>query len=382
MVTEVQKQDGKQLTVLSLESFYEEEDDGPLMEQHFDIDLKDESYIIVYTGRRGGGKTTAMSFFASKCMALYDTRVLSNYPIEFMLCRVVNGVKRYYTRKSEPLDLFKLLCFDNDYRNCLICIDEAPDIISHMAAQTWKNRLLNVFVRQLRKNRNSLFMAAQDFQLIDKSLRWQVDIEIECKDAKKEYGNSGITRGSVILLRWLDNSGMWTGKTWQEQLNYAKAFHIFDEDAAAADRTTLHAQPLWGDATHKPVFDTYFQQDIWESLKKVDMHLSSYKVGDKANSDNTDKFPVSPRVLKDACSFIDEVLQHIGPEGQPAVYQKDFYRNLGAVSDTDKNNLGKKLSEFNIQRGGEGSKRFYHFGEFNIEAFKAYVQSQTPKDAS
>jgi hypothetical protein len=372
-----EKKDERQLTVLPLEGFYEDEDAPAHGEQHFDIDIKGESYIIVFTGRRGGGKTTCMSFFAAKCMALYDLRVLSNYPIEFMLCRNVKGVDKFYIRKSEPLDLFKLLCFDNDYRNCLICIDEAPDIISHMAAQTWKNRLLNIFVRQLRKNNNSLFLCAQDFQLIDKSLRWQVDIEIQCKDAKKTFGNPGLTRGSVILLRWLDNSGMWTGQTWQEKQMFAKIFHDYDEDNAAADNTILHAQPLWGDDTHKPVFDTYYQQDIWESLKKVDMHLSSYKVGGSDNSE--DRFPVSPRVLQRAYEQINGILQNISPEAQPAMYQKDFYRNLGALTEADKNNLGKKLSEFNIQRGGEGSKRFYHFGEFDLEAFKAYVEFQARK---
>jgi hypothetical protein len=48
-----------------------------------------------------------------------------------------------------------------------------------MSAMTWKNRLLNIFIRQLRKNHNSLFLAAQDFMLIDKSMLWQIDVEIQ-----------------------------------------------------------------------------------------------------------------------------------------------------------------------------------------------------------
>jgi len=208
MVTEtkIDKVDKRKLTVLSVNEFIDN-DDEPVSAstgRRDVIDVRSDSYILCFTGRRGGGKTTAMSFFGAKCMALWNMRVLSNYPIDFMLCREVNGVKRYYPRHSEPLDLYKLLCFDNDYKNCIICIDEAPDIISHMAASSWKNRLLAIFVRQLRKNNNSLMLCAQDFGLIDKSMRWQVDIEVQCVDAKKQYGNEKLRRGSIILMRcWI-----------------------------------------------------------------------------------------------------------------------------------------------------------------------------------
>jgi hypothetical protein len=301
-------------------------------------------------------------------------RVLSNYPIEFMLCLTVNGEKRYIHKSSEPLDLYRLLCFDNDYKNCIIVIDEAPDIISHMAASSWKNRLLAIFVRQLRKNNNSLMLCAQDFNLIDKSMRWQVDIEVQCSDAKKQYGNDDLRRGSIILLRWLDNSGMWTGKSWQQQVAENKAYHIWDESNGATDETTLHSEGLWGDKKHKAVFDTYYQQDIWESLRKVDMHLSSYAVGDRAKDGALDKFPVSSKTLSAALSYIDDIYAHI-PGGNAQVRQKDFYRSLGALSDADKNNLGRHLSDFAIGRGGEGSERVYSFDGFDIEQFRDYVHA-------
>jgi hypothetical protein len=378
MTIAVKEDKSKQLTVISLEQFYEEDDDDNKLGsgQHFDVDVQHESYIICFTGRRGGGKTTCMSYFGAKAMALYNMRVLSNYPIEFMLCRTVNGVKKYYRKCSEPLDLYKLLCFDADYKNCMILLDEAPDIVSHMASSSWKNRLLAIFVRQLRKNNNSLMLCAQDFALIDKSLRWQVDIEIQCADAGKQYGNNNVKRGSIILLRWLDSSGMWTGKTWSQQLAENKAFHVYDEDNNATDSTKLYAEPLWGDKKHKAVFDTYFQQDVWESLKKVDMHLSVYSVGDKANTAAADKFPVSSKTLSAALSFILDVVSHVGA-ANAVVLQKDFFRSLGALSDADKNNLGRKLSDFNVGRAGEGSQRLYSFENFDIDSFRTYVESRS-----
>jgi hypothetical protein len=385
MVTEtkIDKVDKRKLTVLSVNEFIDN-DDEPVSAstgRRDVIDVRSDSYILCFTGRRGGGKTTAMSFFGAKCMALWNMRVLSNYPIDFMLCREVNGVKRYYPRHSEPLDLYKLLCFDNDYKNCIICIDEAPDIISHMAASSWKNRLLAIFVRQLRKNNNSLMLCAQDFGLIDKSMRWQVDIEVQCVDAKKQYGNEKIRRGSIILMRWLDCSGMWTGKSWQQDIAENKAFHRYDPNAGATCTSHLYAQPLWGDKGHKAVFDTYYQQDIWESLRKVDMHLSSYSVGDKAKDGVVDKFPVSSKTLVAAMTYIDDVYAHI-PGGNAQVRQKDFFRSLGALSDADKNNLGRHLSDFAIGRGGEGSERVYSFDGFDIEQFRDYVKAHAGEDVS
>ena len=280
-------EDKRPLTVINSVSFMDDFDGEPIDmnsgELSDSIDVAEESYIMVYTGRRGGGKTTTMSYAAAKCMALYHMRCLSNYPIEFMLCQNVHGQDTFRRCASEDLDLYKLLCFDKDYKNCLVVMDEAPDIISHMSSSTWKNRLLNIFTRQLRKNGNSLIMGAQDLMLIDKSMRWQVDIEVQAQDARKAMRNPDLTRGSVILLRWLDHSGVWTGQTTQDRLNYNKMYHMGGDDPMAADHTELHAHGLWGDKEHKPVFDTYFQQDVWESLMRVDMKLGSYHVGQDPN---------------------------------------------------------------------------------------------------
>ena len=58
--------------------------------------------------------------------------------------------------KSEPLDFVKLLSFNADYKNTLIVIDEAPDLISNMLSMSIKNRMISMFTRQLRKNHNSI----------------------------------------------------------------------------------------------------------------------------------------------------------------------------------------------------------------------------------
>jgi hypothetical protein len=332
---------------------------------YHDICLDVDSYIFVFTGRRGGGKTTSMTDEAAKAMVIYPRmRLLSNYPIEFKVI-YLNGQVRHI--KSEDLDLYKLLCFDDEYHECLICIDEAPDIISHMAAMTWKNRLLNIFIRQLRKNRNSLMLGAQAFNLIDKSMRWQVDVLIECEDASRKYGWPADTRGELILQRWLDNSGMWTGQTWDQQQDYNRSRGIYED---VGEERELYPRFLWSDEKHgghKAVFDTYFQQDVWESLRKVDMNLDSYEVGDKTNpEDKGDMADGSTPFMR-----ASESLRNLLNNGASEIAQTQFWKSVGNISKKAKDSLAKRLSDCGLNGDvpKKNYQRMYDLTNFDMDAF-------------
>lgn len=331
------------------------------------MSLDQDSYITCFEGRRGGGKTTAMSFFVVRCVALYNSRVISNFPIEFMLRRHKPGGKTYLQHvKAEPLDFYKLICMDEEYKHVLICIDEAPDIISHMASLTWRNRLVAAFTRQLRKNYNSLFLAAQDFELIDKSMRWQVDLIIECKDASRTLGDdNGLERGEMLWLNVYDHSGQLTGMNTEDRLRRGMAPCVANME--------LFPRLMWGDDEHEAVFNSWYQIDILDSLRKVDLKMSSIKVGDRADADAGDRYPVSAKTLVSALRTIEMVFEEY-PDS-PNIYQKYFYQSLGALTEADKNNLGKKLSAYNVGRGGDGSERFYDFSQFNLELFRDYVNN-------
>ena len=337
---------------------------GSVVETYHDICLDVDSYIFVFSGRRGAGKTTSMTDEAGKAAVIYpEMRLLSNYPIEFDAMYIDGHVRHI---KAETLDLYKLLCFDDEYKNCLICIDEAPDIISHMAAMTWKNRLLNIFIRQLRKNRNSLMLGAQDFNLIDKSMRWQVDIRVECEDASRKYGWPANTRGELILQKWLDNSGMWTGQTWQDQEAMNKARGIWEE---AGELRELYPRFLWSDEKnggHRSVYDTYYMQDVWESLKKVDMHLDSYQVGTAKDEDKEDEETgASPRMV--AMNLMRKLV-HAGVKEMP---QKELWKSMGKMSASAKNALSRQLISAGLNNGlpTKGRDRMYGFESFDLEAF-------------
>jgi len=332
-----------------------------------DIDLSTDSYIFVYAGRRGAGKTTSMTDEAAKAAVIYPKmRLLSNYPIEFNV-RYLNGRLRHI--KSENLDLYKLLCFDDDYKDCLILIDEAPDIISHMASQTWKNRLLNIFIRQLRKNHNSLMMGAQEFTLIDKSMRWQVDIIVKCEDASRKNGWPSSERGKLIYQNWLDNSGMWTGQTYEEQEARNRSRGIWED---VGEPRELEPVFLWGDdkdGGHRAVFDTYFMQDVWESLRKVDVHLDSYKIGDTTKPEDIEDESTGNTPVMLAANLVRKLIH----SGAPKIAQKDFWASLGKLDSRTKNSLAQRLvaSGLNNRMPQEGRDRMYGLTTFDMDRFLA-----------
>ncbi len=180
-------------------------EDEPCTSDAHVIDFRDNSWVICFTGRRGGGKTSVMTHMIVLAACLDPTlKMVTNYPVEFYIRRSNNHLSHY---KSEMLDWYKLLTFDEDYKGCIIAIDEAADQINCMAAQTLKNRLVSAFVRQLRKNMNSLFMASQEFELIDRSMRWQTDIVCECQDTKQQQPGADLEKGECIYTEWQDNSG-------------------------------------------------------------------------------------------------------------------------------------------------------------------------------
>lgn len=321
------------------------------------VNFGEDSYICCFTGWRGAGKSTGMAFFGLKSVYLYNMRLVSNFDIA---CRInyMNGKSKII--HSEPLDLYKLLCFDEDYQNCLILIDEAPDIVSHLAAMTWKNRLLNIFIRQLRKNGNTLFLGAQQFELIDRSMRWQTDLVFNCADASRKYSNNNLGRGECVLISIFDNSGMTTGQSTQERINQARYTNQACDGSIV--KLALYPRCLWGDDAHKPVFDSWFQTDVWESLRKVDIKLSSYKVGNNSKEVEMDDI----QSLENAGNRVAQITD----SEEKRVFTDSFFNSLGSISDRDKQLISKRLAKAGIRKGQSGNgKRFYDFEGFDVERF-------------
>lgn len=335
----------------------------------YNVRLDKDSYIILFEGRRGAGKTTLMTFYVVRSVIKYNMRVVSNYPIEFMLRRHRPDGKTYLQHvKAEELDFEKLFLRDEDYKNLVICVDEAPDIISHMASLSWRNRLINAFVRQIRKNSNTLFMAAQNENWIDKSMRFQIDNRYACVDAAKQLGERpDLENGEMIWVTQYDESGQWTGKSTEDRRRMGKPPWV--------QKKKYFPRILWGDDGHEPVFNSWFQIDLLDSLRRVEVKLNTIKISDGENG-NGHSCPVSEKVLVSALSAIEQIFY----KNQEAtdIIQKDFYGSQ-SLTDGEKKNLGKILEKFNIERWRDNSngKRYMSFRDFELAGLRDYVNSVT-----
>jgi len=322
---------------------------------HFKIDLKDDSMIVCFVGRRGGGKTTLMTLWVCRCVMLYNSKILSNYPIEFILHRN-NG--RNYVCRSEPLDMEKLLCFDAAIKNSIICLDEAGDIISHLAWGSVKNKLLNLFIRQIRKNGNSLFLASQDFHMMDRGFRWQTDIIIETSDLSRVYGDDKYERGSLLGVKMFDNSRVVT------QGRHENSDYYYD-GAPMFAQAQVYPKLLWGDEKHKPVFNSWNQLDVFESLRKAELHLpKSYSVGVDDVAGSADEF------LSSKAEFISQLVEVTRAQNDGRVSTKDFYEVMGELTPREKDTLGKALSRSGVKVGQLSTgARFYDMTDFDKNGF-------------
>jgi hypothetical protein len=356
-----------ELSILDERIFVVEDDlydDDGIHKLRFDVD----SLVITWEGHRGSGKTTMATWFVGYLVAHYNMKVIANYAIEFQMRRHRPDGKTYLQHvKAEPLDFEKLILFDEEYKHVLIVIDEAADVVSHLSSQGYRNRLAAAFIRQIRKNRSTLFLCSQSYDWIDKSIRGQVDVLVRCKDASRQLGDdSQLERGAEIWTSWYDQSGEWTGQSTQERTAQKKDACVMTLD--------FFPRVLWGDKTHKAAFDSWYQIDILDSLRKVDLKMSALKIGDRANE--ADRYPVSVKTLRTTLSSILYVIeQH--PDA-PNIYRDYFKQALGGITDSDWNNLGRVLSKFNVESGRDSNngKRWYGFSSFDLEGFKQYIESQ------
>lgn len=301
------------------------------------IDLSIDSYIIAHCGHRGAGKNLWMSFLLLKGAWLYKKRLLTNYPLGVI---IRDRFGRLNTVEAEPLDVARMLEFDNEYDNCIIGIQEAPTIINRMAAATWKNRLLNLWLQEIRHSHSSLLYESQNEFWVDGELQWQTDVVNYVTDASRRYPTAGLQRGGVVMGRLKDKSGMWTGYPYDER----PVFH----------QMRLNALPIFN------TYDTYYKGDIWESLRKVDLKLSKYHI------DHTEKPEVDYKDV--ALQVIDSFMQ-----GETTIPRRDFYKILPLESESDKHRLANDLARAGVTKGkwdSESDTYMLDFTNFDRKKFQ------------
>ncbi len=310
------------------------------------LKLDSDSFVLGFTGPRGSGKTSLMTYTAQQCAFLYGKRIISNYPIDFTIryCDLRREIE-FEPHHSEKLDIGKLLTFDDSYKGSIIILDEAPQIINRLATMTWKNRLLDLFLQQIRKNGISFLYASQneggirgnkvtdlDHGWVDGALRFQTDILAFCRDASRI--DSGFERGALIDSVWVDKSGLWSG------------YSYFEKPRSLKFRT--ETKLIWN------TFNTKEQFDVMESLSKVKINAPTYEIGQQGDDNYAD------------CKGRAQLVAQAGMDkGKMATTA--FYEAVGELTKKEKDRLAKELHRAGIKLINKDTD--YSFRNFDMEKF-------------
>jgi hypothetical protein len=116
---------------------------------------------------------------------------------------------------------------------------------------------------------------------------------------------------------------------------------------------------------------------------EIKVFPDKYLISEKAlrvgneNKDFLDKYPISGKALQLVLDSINDIYRTM-PEGERVVWQKGFYNSFNyGLSEKDRSNIGKLLSECGIRRGGNKNKPWINFDGFDYDKLKAMILPKT-----
>lgn len=211
--------------------------------------------VILMMGRRGGGKTLAMSGLADVEATRYREKktgyeVWSNYELRFPKfcppCKELYEARRrgiplppsdvpddHIGHLFHPKLLDYLIKYPHYASRKLICIDELASAFPSRRAMANANVEFSNFLTQIRKLRSECIFTTQFPQVVDVQVLLQVDLFVRCKS---------IMGGKAVVMEFHDWWGQFTGddsrKMWPPEpdtfdwrralLNTDKLFGTYD----------------------------------------------------------------------------------------------------------------------------------------------------------
>jgi len=202
----------------------------------------DDSYVLLFDGGRGGGKTMSAVVQCVIDMVCYGQTVFSMVPIIFDFKESENAPAVHY--ESKMLDIDALLLQDPMFKNSIVFWDEINLWLFSRAHATVLNKLSGLLVTLLRKLDMSLYATSQFLSLVDKNIRIQADANILCFDLHYQYRH--LSKGQIIHQELKDISGKFTGRPF--------------ETTGVTYERLLHGNPFKGTYDTKKTFDIYEAQ--------------------------------------------------------------------------------------------------------------------------
>ena len=202
----------------------------------------DDSYVLLFDGGRGGGKTMSAVAQCIIDMVCYGQVVFSMVPISFDYVASENSPPVHY--ESKMLNIDALLLQDKMFQNSIVFWDEINLWLFSRSHATVLNKLSGLLATLLRKLDMSLYATSQFLSLVDKNIRIQSDADILCFDLHYQYHN--LSKGQIIHQELKDKSGKFTGRPF--------------ESTGMTYERLLHGNPFKGTFDTKRTFDIYEAQ--------------------------------------------------------------------------------------------------------------------------
>lgn len=160
--------------------------------------------MVVYCGGRGSGKTLSMSAEGANHLVKGEN-VWTNY---------VEQIKFFHDGKlyqSKPIEVEDLLAIQKtDIRDGAILLDEWNLWCNSRRSGAVLNYVFNGVIQLIRKRKLSFYITTQVFMTLDKFIREQTDLTVQCFDLHYKYRN--IPKGMMISQTITDWSGVFTGR--------------------------------------------------------------------------------------------------------------------------------------------------------------------------
>jgi hypothetical protein len=214
----------------------------------------DDSYVLIWHGAAGAGKTMSADVQCIIDMVVYNQKVYSMVPISFTFQDDEESVPVEYA--SIPLDIPALLRQDEMYRNSVVLWDEINLWLFSRNHQAVLSKVISQLITLRRKLDISFYATSQFLSLVDKNFRIQLDAEVFCFDLHYVYHN--LSKGQIIHQELKDISGKFTGKPF----DYAPLTY----------ENLLRGDPFKGTYPTKHTFN------IFEAMRKYKVNMDVEEV--------------------------------------------------------------------------------------------------------
>jgi hypothetical protein len=238
--------------------------------------------VLFFLGRRGAGKTLAMTYLALFMQAVYkrlgsNRRIFSTYWLSF-------------ADESGPRMIDAIYANPFAYRNSIVLIDEVADFVPSKRAMAGFAVNFESWTRQIRKLGVEILMATQFPQDIMRGVLRQCDLFVRCRSVLE-----GLHVDLDIYDWWGNYTGDQRSKPWPPE-----------PDTHDWEKTLVFTNQVWG------MYDT----DEWVSNRWSDYYEQQIaQVWDESGGETaTESEKPAAVVTQPADIKIDEVISGWPPE--------------------------------------------------------------------